>query len=283
MKITCPECGFNRDVAKERLPGSSVIATCPKCGKKFKVSTPPQAEEEEDIRLVASRAYQEEADRFRKESEASESNDVASGTNPWQLAPEPDGWVAAFFQTVGRVMFAPSKFFSCLNPHTSLFRPLGFYAILLLGQSFLDRVWGKFFLSVLSPGATADPQLEKMLQLLATENDMLLGILLHCGIMLFQLYLFSAILNFTYRLIAPQKTSFELVFQLLAYSAAPAILSIVPVLGSLVAMVWSVGCFLIGCKTALNLNWTRTLLGVLPVFILMLPVLSVFLNLLQAS
>jgi len=36
MQIICPACGFSRDVADEKLPPNSTLATCPKCSKKFK-------------------------------------------------------------------------------------------------------------------------------------------------------------------------------------------------------------------------------------------------------
>jgi hypothetical protein len=36
MQISCPGCGFSRDVADEKLPPNSTLATCPKCAKKFK-------------------------------------------------------------------------------------------------------------------------------------------------------------------------------------------------------------------------------------------------------
>jgi hypothetical protein len=36
MQIICPACGFSRDVADEKLPPNSTLATCPKCAKKFK-------------------------------------------------------------------------------------------------------------------------------------------------------------------------------------------------------------------------------------------------------
>lgn len=278
MKITCPACGFSRDVAPDRLPGSSVIATCPKCGNKFKISASPKVEDEEDIRQIASRAYQQEADRFQDSKKTHKEAEIQNN-NPWDLAPEPAGWITAFLQTLSRVMFSASRFFSGLPRHVSLMRPLGFYAILLLFQSIVDRLWANFFLSVLAPSAASDPQLEKMLQLLASEDNLVLGILFRCGLLVLQIYLFALILYLIYRILAPGKASYELVFQILAYSSAPVILCVVPVLGSLVGMIWSVGCLLLGCKVALDLDWTRTLIGFLPIIFLMAPLLSALLGL----
>ena len=95
MIITCPQCGFSRAVAENRLAGKSVVAICPKCACRFRFSAqkgvgeilPPKGwkrieepvseeapkneanspEEEEDIRQVAAEAYRKEAERFANE------------------------------------------------------------------------------------------------------------------------------------------------------------------------------------------------------------------------
>ncbi|MDQ7832421.1 MAG: YIP1 family protein [Desulfovibrionaceae bacterium] len=36
MRITCPECGFSRDVPDEKVPASTAVATCPKCRHRFR-------------------------------------------------------------------------------------------------------------------------------------------------------------------------------------------------------------------------------------------------------
>lgn len=36
MRITCPECGFERQVPDDKVPATSVVATCPKCKNRFK-------------------------------------------------------------------------------------------------------------------------------------------------------------------------------------------------------------------------------------------------------
>lgn len=39
MKILCPQCEFSRDVPDDRLPSTAVIATCPRCKYRFRLST----------------------------------------------------------------------------------------------------------------------------------------------------------------------------------------------------------------------------------------------------
>lgn len=36
MRITCPKCGFARSVPEEKVPATSVFATCPKCAHRFR-------------------------------------------------------------------------------------------------------------------------------------------------------------------------------------------------------------------------------------------------------
>lgn len=284
MKITCPACGFSRDVSRDRLPANSVIATCPKCGEKFKIKVIPadgnEKSDEEDIRQAASRAYQAEAERFAHVHDKSNDEEkLLKIGNPWELAPEPSGWTAAFFQTLSRVMFSATRFFASLPFSVSLLRPLLFYSIIILLQTVMDQLWAKFLISVLKPNAAGDPQLAKLLDLISTNNDFILSSLVRFGLMIFQLYLLALLLFVTYRIIVPKRCSFDLVFQVLAYSSAPAILCIVPVLGTLVGMIWSIGCFVIGIKTTLGLDWAKTLLGLLPLLFLLSPLLSAMFNL----
>lgn len=283
MKITCPACGFHRDVSPDRIPEGKVVATCPKCGEKFKINASvnkvQEAQEEEDIRLTASRAYQAEAERFKKEKngETEEKTEIKSN-NPWDLAPWPAGWAAAFFQTLYRVMFSAARFFASLSAQAGLWRALIFFIIIILFQTGAERIWSQFYISLLAPNVETDPELQKLLELFASDGNVFLHVLLRCGSMIFQLYLYTLIFYCAYRLIAPKKGSYELIFQIMAYSAAPLILSIIPILGSLVGMLWSIACFALGIKTALKLNWLNTLLGFLPMLFLILPLLSALLQ-----
>jgi predicted Zn finger-like uncharacterized protein len=36
MRITCPECGFTRNVPDDKVPATSAMATCPKCRHRFR-------------------------------------------------------------------------------------------------------------------------------------------------------------------------------------------------------------------------------------------------------
>lgn len=290
VKIICPECGFSRDVDEKKLPGNSVVATCPKCSCRFHLSidgktrpisgtrAPNDGAEEEDIRVVASKAYQKEADRFRQGQPEMESQPPAR-LNPWERAPGENGWFSAFFQTVAKVMFSAPAFFKTLTGQYSKPRVLSFYLLIIVFQTVVERLWGQFFLSVLAPGASGDPQLEKLLAMLSSDGNVLMGLILRCGLLILQLYIFTFLLTLAYKILAPKKASFGLLFQIMVYSSAPSILCVVPILGSLAGLAWGIGCLVAGCRAALALDWGRTLAGFLPVVFLIAPFLVQALNL----
>lgn len=242
---------------------------------------PEHAEpEEEDLRRAASRAYAREAARLEPEAERETGRAVEA--NPWQAAPGRDGWPAAFYQTAMRVMFAAPRFFSALNPEAQQLRALSFYLIVCVLQTVVERFWGGMFLAVMAPSAATDPQLEKMLALLAPQTNLAMTLLLRTALLVLQLYVFSALIHLAYRFIAPDRAGFSLVFQVMAYSSAPALLCVIPGLGSLAGMIWGLACMAVGCRAALRLNWPQTLLGFVPVCLVMGPMLLQLLSAVQA-
>lgn len=297
VKIVCPQCGFCRQVDLSRLPKGTVIANCPKCACRFRYSVdqgvldilPPKGwhtmprepapainpppEEEEDIRQVASRAYEREAARFPEPQPQRPAPSVPLD-NPWDLAPGQWGWLAAFYQTMIRVMFAAPAFFRNLPSQNQQLRPLAFYLLICVWQCLAERFWGEFFHSLLAPGAAGDPQLERLLEFLAPHENIALALLIRCGFLILQLYFLSFLMYLVYRVMNPAKATFALIFQIMAYSAAPAVLCVIPVLGSLAGLCWSVGCLAVGCKAAMSLTWGRTLAGFLPIIALFTPLLA---------
>ncbi|MDR2744913.1 MAG: zinc-ribbon domain-containing protein [Desulfovibrio sp.] len=217
---------------------------------------------EEDRRLAATRAYSQESARFDNPGEE------AAGTpdsNPWAAAPAPCGWFAAFYQTVLCVMFAAPRFFGALKPQPRPLRALGFYLLVSVAQIVVERFWGYMLLQYMSAGGPpADPQLAKLLAMLAPQANLAMTVLLRTGLLVLELYFFSAIIHLAYRFLAPDRADFSLVFQVIAYSAAPSLLCVIPLIGSLAGFVWSLSCITAGCRISLRLSWGQTLTGFAP-------------------
>lgn len=294
MKIACPQCAFSREVNPARIPDGRAIATCPKCGCRFRFSLkngvedilPPKGwsateESEEEIRARATEAYAREAERFEDASTGEETGAEAKEGNPWDEAPGRKGWFSAFCQTCTRVLFSAPLFFRSLRPQSGQGRPLLFYLIICLFQSLVERFWAHVFHSMLSQGAGGDPQLEKLLAMLSPDDNIALGLLLRCGMLVAQLYVCSFLIYLAYRIVAPARASFSLLFQIWAYSAAPAIFCVIPALGSLAGTIWGLACLAVGCKAALDLTWPKTLFGFLPILLLLAPIFPELLALLR--
>ncbi len=49
MEIICPQCGFGREVAEDKVPAKSVFATCPKCRFKFRFRSLEEPDYEFDL------------------------------------------------------------------------------------------------------------------------------------------------------------------------------------------------------------------------------------------
>jgi len=218
---------------------------------------------------AASEAYAREAARF-EDNPADENSGPA---NPWETAPEPDGWISAFYHTCMRVMFGAHNFFEHMRADTPQVRPLVFYLVISVIQVVIERVWSGIFLSLMSPSAASDPELEKMLILLSPQLSLPMTILLKTGVSVVQLYVLTALMHFTYGFIAGRRSEFSLVFQVAAYAAAPSLLCVVPLLGSIVGFIWMIACVLVGCRTVLNLTWPQALMGFAPVALLLAPLL----------
>lgn len=305
LNIICPQCGFSREVNPDQFEGKeTVIAICPKCACRFRVSpekgvlgiVPPKGwkvlpkaqlnkpqeepqeepekeqQEEEDIRQIAKRAYEQEAERFSRE----EKEEPIRVVIPWE---QPGGnRLEAFYQTVVGVMFAAPLFFQNLGTKCLKSKPFSFYMIVVLLQCIMEGVWGYAFYNFFGKDLNTDPQLQEMIAMLAPGENYLFDLVLRCGMLALKLYVFTLLMFFMFRLVAPGRGTFDLIFQIIAYSSAPAILCIVPVLGSIAGLFWSIGCLAVGLKSAMQLNWPQTLAGFIPLVLLYMPIISILVN-----
>ena len=224
-------------------------------------STPLDEEDEQEFRRQAAEAY-------RRTAELPPHTDVQELSNPWE---DPrDGYVAAFYQTSVRVLFAAPSFFAGLEPQKQLTRALVFYLIVGLVQIFAEQFWLAVFAKVLAPRAESDPQFAHLLTLLSREMSLPLFVLARSAFISLQLFIVAVLYHIMFRLLAPTRADFSLVFQVIAYASAPAVLGIVPVLGSLAGIIWSIACTVVGCRYALRVSWTQTLLALGPLYIVIL-------------
>lgn len=358
MNITCPRCGFSREISPDRLPARAVIATCPHCACRFRFTPetemtehlsgspsvktgtatpdytrPPTSNGQRTASTGTDTSLPSEAAMpGRRSNEAPAATDgsaqqaseghlhteqhvssedkpdsapsMVSNTrtvsdqdtrrdavlppaghstmmNPWDAAPAPDGWIAAFYQTCLRVMFGAPQFFSRLNPKAPQLRALFFYLSISVIQALVEWIWTGVFLSLMAPSTATDPELGRMLEMLSPKTSLPLLVLLKTGFSVAQLYILATLLHFTFGFVAKPRPEFSSIFQITAYAAAPCLLCVVPLLGSIAGFIWMVACLLVGLRAAMGLNWAQTLAGFIPVVVLLTPLLFQMLSVAQ--
>ncbi|MBQ9536687.1 MAG: hypothetical protein IJU79_02740 [Desulfovibrionaceae bacterium] len=187
-------------------------------------------------------------------------------SNPWDRAPGRIGWFSSFYQTCLRVMFVPQRFFGALSTKVPFYPALIFFLIICVIEFVTTYCWVQVLLSMLG---SQDPQIKDMLNLLAPQGNVLLRLLLQTAFGAVNLYIVSGLFYVVLRFIAPDTAEFTLIYQVIAYSAAPTLLCIVPIAGSLAGMLWTLACMAIGLRTALRLTWLQTCSSFLPMLLLL--------------
>lgn len=138
-----------------------------------------------------------------------------------------------------------------------------FYLILGMFQTLVERMWYLMSIQASGPSIT-DPKLQEVLGDVAQSMSLPLTILLTPGILAIQLCFFASVFYLMLRLVQPENVQFRTVFRVIAYSAAPTVVCIVPLVGPLVGSIWFGVCCFIGCKYSMRLPWSRTGLGPRP-------------------
>ncbi len=186
---------------------------------------------------------------------------------PWE-EPRRYNPLMALYQTILRVMFNAPRFFAALPASNGkLTRPLAFYLILGLFQTLVERMWYLMSLEASAPSIT-DPKLQELLGDVAQSMSLPLTILMAPVMLAVQLCFFASVFYLMLRLVQPENVRFRSVFRVIAYSAAPTVVCVVPLIGPIAGSIWfGVSCF-IGCKYALRLPWSRTGLALGPLYLI---------------
>ncbi len=198
---------------------------------------------------------------------------------PWEL-PEHYGFIGSLTQTLLGVMFRPREFFTNVRCNLPLIRPTLFFVLMTLYQVLISRIWVMQDLKKLA-ASVSDPQKLAMAENIMNTLTLPMALVVTPFLALFQAFFLAGIYHLMFRIVQPGKADFATTLRIVCYSAAPFILVIVPIVGSNIASVWFVVATFLGCKYALNIPWTRTLLAMLPLFLLELALvlnLTIFLN-----
>ncbi len=212
-------------------------------------------------------SMREHVRQYDEEQEESASrNDGRPDGAPWE-SPEYYGFWGSFSRTLLGVLFHAPDFFRHVRCNFSVIRPILFYVLLSLFQMLASRLWSMKALQELTATAT-DPQTLAMAEALMKTMNLPLMLLVTPFFSIFQAVILAGLYHLMIRMVQPDRADFATTLRVVCYSSAPLVLCIVPMVGSLIASIWFVAAAFIGCKFALNLSWVRTLLALLPLYIL---------------
>lgn len=199
---------------------------------------------------------------------------------PWENL-DRVGFFPGLYQTILRVMMAAPRFFSGVRSSGSLKRPVAFFLLIGIFQALTERLW--YLMSMRAFGGfIEDPQLHAWMGSVTHDMSLPMTLLISPFTLLLQLAVLSGLYHFMIRLVEPRAADLPTTVRVISYSAAPTVLSVVPLVGPVVGSLWFVVCTFVGVKYAHRLPWSRTALAIGPLlglgFALTLQLLRMFMS-----
>lgn len=181
---------------------------------------------------------------------------------PWENL-DRVGFFPGLYQTILRVMLAAPRFFSGVRSSGSLKRPVAFYLLIGIFQALTERLW--YLMSMRAFGGfIEDPQLHAWMGSVTHDMSLPMTLLISPFTLLLQLAVLSVLYHVMIRLVEPRAADLPTTVRVISYSAAPTVLSVVPLVGPVVGSLWFVVCTFVGVKYAHRLPWSRTALAIGP-------------------
>lgn len=192
------------------------------------------------------------------------------GGAPWEHIREL-GLLKAFARTALQSVLRPRRFFSGLGAPRLLGLALVFYIVVTTLQTYLFQAWMQLFpASALGLDIPSDYALY--------DSTQPLHIILAAPVVwAIFLLIVSTVSAMAMRLLGGSRVSPAAVMRVMAYSAAPMLLGVLPFIGAILGQAWAMVLFLFGCKHAFRLNLFAAIAVILPVY-LCLTVLKIILS-----
>lgn len=287
MEITCPKCEFKQDVPDEKIPPRAEKATCPRCGEKFRFRSVQQQEFllEQDPRDNDSQPDIPDTGHSEKEKAGAEDSiwsrlEQMGGESdtgreeqtrhaqpggyevPWENLDQ-TGFFPGLIETIKRAMLAPSAFFYRM-PLNGLGMPLAFFLLIAVVQALATFLWN---MAGIFPTAAQHDAHELGMGMMGLGSFFIIIIYpLFMGILLF---ISSGITHIFLLLFQAGKSGFEGTFRATAYGSAPMILGLLPFLGPIIGIIWSLFITIVGYKNIHETAYSRVIMAMLtPLFLI---------------
>ncbi len=270
MRITCPNCGFSKDVPEHKIPKNAQIATCPKCSYKFKFRELDKVDKDfllsEGIDESPKPNVNMEEESFEEFSEALKESE--EDYVPWERI-DKYGFFNALVLTIKKVMFHPYEFFKRLSFSKGLSSALVFYLIICEIQALTQVLWG--FVGILK---IEDP-VKAILGFSISGISSVLFLVFYPLFLAVILFFGSAINHLCLKIVGSGKSGFRATFKVVSYSIAPMWLSIIPIVGAIVGSIWSFVLSIIGFASIHDSSINKVILAVLLPIILLLILIGI--------
>ncbi len=277
MQITCPKCGFTKEIPEDKIPPRAQMATCPKCSHKFRFRELQQEDGVEDNTSLSSEEGKDlwsalaslDGDKTSKAEGESPSGRRIDGKIPWEEM-EHYGFFNALFYTIKEVCLSPTRFFQQMPVVGGFVRPLIFYLLISEIYTAVRLIWKPLGFMNFLQGYTSVP-LNMGLHGVSTIMLLLMYPLFLTGL----LFVGTAINHICLVLVKDGSGGFEGTFRVLCYSSAPMLLAVIPFIGPIVGLIWSGVCNFLGFKYAHNTSTTKVVLAMLLPFFFAVAVVSI--------
>ncbi|MCF8029986.1 MAG: zinc-ribbon domain-containing protein [Desulfohalobiaceae bacterium] len=305
MRITCPNCGFSRDMPEDRIPQAARLATCPKCQHKFRLR------EEEDSFILEGEGEQEEGPPSSSPAEEAGQDNGATpldtqetredniwrrledlgdqpsppGTGSGQRTQEEEprweaegvpweriqslGFFPALFQTIKQVMLSPVKFYQDLPTWGGFGMPTAFYVLIMEVPALALIFW---LMSGIFP--QVEGEASGLFHLGFTGIGSLTFLLVFPVFMVVNLFVSSGLYHLFLILLQEGSAGYEGTFKVVCYSSAPMVLTLIPVFGMWVGGIWQLVCIYFGFKLVHDISPAKAVIPIVLVQLLFVLLLS---------
>ncbi|WP_045222755.1 YIP1 family protein [Desulfonatronum thioautotrophicum] len=315
MEITCPKCGFARNIPDEKIPERAEIATCPKCKHKFQFRTVTQSvppppllsdtpPEEHHSQAENDRPQGDDdtsAKPMRSEKPSSDGGDfwdsLASMGTPNQDTQHPgetedttegvtrEGEIEVPWERLDIYGFFPGIWETIKR---AMLRPAAFFQAMPVGSGQIKPLI--FYLLIaqfqivvqmlwemtgVAPGMSGEGSVTGISTVMLLIGYPLILTLL--------LYVMAVLVHACLGLVGGATREFEGTFRALTYGSAPMVLTLIPFIGPLVGAIWSLVVTFLGYKYIHRTTTGKVILAMLLPLIPFVFVLALVMSMAQRS
>lgn len=261
VEIVCPNCGFSKRVARDKIPPRVKWATCPSCRSRFQITREGSG-----------------SPSYDRSAQADSVRDVPPIPPPVREI-RPQGFWSGVYRTARAALFCPGSFFRDMPSGGRIGEALAFG--LLFGSTGAMFGWFWQFLMLFE---NLRPVAEYFMGQF-TLGILFVGILVLVPLFVVLEILFSTcILHVTLLIVRGAGQGFGATFKVMAYSQASQILGLVPFVGGLIGWFWQLVIRIIGLKEVHQTTYTRVIIAfLLPVVAMILVAVTVTVSVLWLS